>query len=65
MDPDTPEPLRRLITKLWHQDPRVRPSCAEVMRITELLMSEELRKWETMQATPPAAAAVEAARVEG
>jgi len=59
MDPDTPEPLRRLITKLWHQDPRVRPSCAEVMRLTEIMVSEELRKWQTMQAaaSPSQAAA--------
>lgn len=24
IDPDCPEPLRRLITKCWHQDPHVR-----------------------------------------
>lgn len=23
LDPDCPEPLRRLITKCWHQDPHV------------------------------------------
>jgi hypothetical protein len=38
VDPDCPEPLRRLITKCWHQDPHMRPSCAEVMRLTSIMI---------------------------
>ncbi len=38
MDADCPEPLRRLITKCWHQDPHMRPSCAEVMRLTAFMI---------------------------
>ena len=49
MDPECPEPLRRLITKCWHQDPRQRPSCADVMRLTDLLMQDELRKFEELR----------------
>lgn len=49
MDPDCPEPLKRLITKCWHQDPRQRPSCADVMRLTDLLMQDELRKYEELR----------------
>ena len=48
MDPDCPENLKRLITKCWHQDPRQRPSCADVMRLTDLMIQEELRKWERL-----------------
>lgn len=48
MDPDCPEGLRRLITKCWHQDPRQRPSCADVMRLTDLLIQEELHRWEPL-----------------
>ncbi len=46
MDPECPEPLRKLITKCWHQDPHMRPSPADIMRLTEFLIQEELRKWE-------------------
>lgn len=49
LDPDCPEPLRRLITKCWHQDPHMRPSCAEIMRLTELLLQEEIMRWEQLQ----------------
>jgi len=49
MDPDCPEPLKRLITKCWHQDSRQRPSCADVMRLTDLLMQDELRKYEELR----------------
>ena len=48
MDPDCPEPLKRLINKCWHQDPLQRPSCADVMRRTEILIQEELQKWERL-----------------
>lgn len=53
LDPDAPEPLRRLITKLWQQDPRLRPSCAEVMRFTEIMMQEESRRWEALAPQAP------------
>jgi serine/threonine protein kinase len=48
VDPDTPEPLKRLIKKCWHQDPHQRPSCAEIMRRTDILIQEELMRWETI-----------------
>ncbi len=51
MDPDCPEPLRKLVTKCWHQDPHMRPSPADIMRLTEFLIQEELRKWELPQAS--------------
>lgn len=46
IDPDCPEPLKRLITKCWHQDRHMRPSCGEIARLTEIYMQEELRRWE-------------------
>ncbi|KAL4420504.1 hypothetical protein ABPG75_010160 [Micractinium tetrahymenae] len=49
LDPDCPEPLRRLITKCWHQDPHMRPSCAEVMRLTAFMIQEEVHRWEQLQ----------------
>jgi hypothetical protein len=49
VDPDCPEPLKRLITKCWHQDPRQRPSCADVMRLTDLLIQDELRKYDQLR----------------
>lgn len=49
LDPDCPEPLRRLITKCWHQDPHMRPSCAEVMRLTAFMIQEELHRWTSLQ----------------
>lgn len=45
MDPETPEPLKRLIKKCWHQDPHQRPSCAEIHRRTDILIREELEKF--------------------
>ncbi|PSC71845.1 serine threonine kinase [Micractinium conductrix] len=54
MDPDTPEPLRRLITKCWHQDPRARPSCAEVARMAAYMIQEEVHRWEQLQNGGPA-----------
>jgi len=60
MDPDCPEPLKRLITKCWHQDPHQRPSCADVMRLTELMMQEEVRRWE--QLSPAASLDVRSGR---
>ena len=53
IDADTPEDLRRLIQKCWHPDPRVRPSCAEVMRLSEILLHQERKKelkWAESQA---------------
>jgi len=46
MDPDTPGQLKRLITKCWSQDARDRPSCAEVVKTTEILIREELKRLE-------------------
>ena len=43
MDTGTPEGLRRLIAKCWAQEPRDRPSCAEVMRLTAHLTQQERR----------------------
>jgi serine/threonine protein kinase len=51
MDPDCPEPLKRLIVKCWHQDPHQRPSCADIMRRTDILIQEELMKWEKFNPT--------------
>lgn len=49
MDPTCPEAVRRLISKCWAQDSRTRPSCAEVLRLTDILLQREIRK-ETMRA---------------
>ena len=38
VDPDCPDALRRLITRCWHQDQHMRPSPAELMRLTEFLI---------------------------
>jgi len=46
VDPDCPLGLQRLIGKCWHQDPHMRPSCAEISRLSEILIEQELRKWE-------------------
>ena len=46
VDPDTPERLKRLITKCWAQEPRERPSCAEVVKTTEILIRGELKRLE-------------------
>ena len=40
MDADCPDGLQRLISRCWHQDPHYRPSCAEIMRLTEILMQQ-------------------------
>lgn len=48
VDPECPESLRRLIMKCWHQDPHQRPSCADIMRLTDLLIREELRRWDQL-----------------
>ncbi|EFN52665.1 hypothetical protein CHLNCDRAFT_138610 [Chlorella variabilis] len=45
VDPDCPEPLRRLITKCWHQDPHMRPSCAEIMRLAAFMIQARRRHW--------------------
>mmetsp|Transcript_24383 Transcript_24383/g.62578 ORF Transcript_24383/g.62578 Transcript_24383/m.62578 type:complete len:1021 (-) Transcript_24383:270-3332(-) len=37
---DCPENLRRLITKCWRQDPGTRPSCAEVVRLLEIMLQD-------------------------
>jgi hypothetical protein len=43
MDPSSPEPVRRLISKCWAQDSRSRPSCADVLRLAEILIQREKR----------------------
>eukprot|EP00887_Chlorella_sp_A99_P004370 scaffold15.g4370.t1 len=53
IDPDTPEPLRKLITKCWHQDPHMRPSTAEIMRLTGWLIADEVRRWEALNSIGP------------
>ncbi|KAK2078084.1 hypothetical protein QBZ16_003952 [Prototheca wickerhamii] len=50
IDPGCPEPLRWLITKCWQQEPTLRPSCAELVRITELMIRAEVAKWEELHA---------------
>ncbi|KAK9807897.1 hypothetical protein WJX72_012460 [[Myrmecia] bisecta] len=44
IDADCPDPLRRLIQKCWHQDPHQRPSCAEIMRLTDILIQQEIKR---------------------
>ncbi|KAK9918851.1 hypothetical protein WJX75_007510 [Coccomyxa subellipsoidea] len=46
MDASFSEPLRRLIAKCWAQDPRARPSCYEIMRLTEILLAQAKRRSE-------------------
>jgi hypothetical protein len=46
LDPETPEPLKRLIRKCWHQDPHQRPSCADILRRLDILIRDELERWE-------------------
>lgn len=57
MDASTPEPLKRLIAKCWAQDPRVRPSCYEIMRLTEILLAQAKRRSEAESSSSPKAAA--------
>ncbi|KDD72426.1 protein kinase, partial [Helicosporidium sp. ATCC 50920] len=45
MDPACPEPLKWLILKCWHQQAHMRPSCAEIVRITDILMQNEFARW--------------------
>lgn len=44
MDPSSPDSVRRLISKCWAQDSRSRPSCAEVLRLAEILLQRERRR---------------------
>ena len=44
LDATAPEPVRRLITKCWAQDARSRPSCAEIMRLTDIILQQERRR---------------------
>ena len=44
MEPSCPEAVRRLISKCWAQDSRFRPSCAEVMRMADILLQQERRR---------------------
>lgn len=44
MDPTCPDSVRRLISKCWSQDSRSRPSCAEIMRMTDIFLQKERRK---------------------
>ena len=46
MDPETPSGLARLIKKCWHQDPHQRPSCADVLRRLDILIRDELERWD-------------------
>ena len=43
MDADCPNGLKRLIQKCWHQDPHQRPSCAEIVKLTDIMMQQEKR----------------------
>lgn len=40
LDPRWPEPLRTLISDCWHQDPRKRPSMAEVVKRLERIVRD-------------------------
>ena len=51
VDPDTPERLKRLITKCWSQSPKDRPSCAEIVKTTEILIREELKRLEDRESS--------------
>lgn len=44
MDADCPDGLKRLIQKCWHQDPHQRPSCAEIVRLTDIMMHQDMRR---------------------
>lgn len=44
MDADCPDGLRRLIQKCWHQDAHLRPSCAEIVRLADIMMQQDLRR---------------------
>lgn len=48
--PDCPLPLKKLITKCWHQDPHQRPSCTDIMRLSHILINEEKRRWKDVGA---------------
>ena len=57
MDPETPSGLARLIKKCWHQDPHQRPSCADVLRRLDILIREELERWDRYNVTRKSSAA--------
>mmetsp|Transcript_6547 Transcript_6547/g.18258 ORF Transcript_6547/g.18258 Transcript_6547/m.18258 type:complete len:1028 (-) Transcript_6547:381-3464(-) len=38
---DCPDNLRRLINKCWRQEPGTRPSCAEIVRLLEIMLSDD------------------------
>ena len=44
MDADCPNGLKRLIQKCWHQDPHQRPSCAEIVKLTDIMMHQDARR---------------------
>ncbi|KAL3141527.1 hypothetical protein ABBQ32_004776 [Trebouxia sp. C0010 RCD-2024] len=44
MAADCPDGLKRLIQKCWHQDPHQRPSCAEIVKLTDIMMPEDARR---------------------
>ena len=46
IDADCPEGLTKLIKKCWAQNPQQRPSAADIVRLTDILMQEVLKKWE-------------------
>ena len=43
MDSDCLNGLKRLIQKCWHQDPPQRPSCAETVKLTDIMMQQKKR----------------------
>lgn len=53
MDPDMPEPLKRLIQRCWAQDARQRLSCAEIMRLTEIIIREAVKQVPPQSPLPP------------
>jgi serine/threonine protein kinase len=57
MDPETPSGYARLIKKCWHQDPHQRPSCADVLRRLDILIRDELERWDRYAVTRKSSAA--------
>ncbi len=57
MDPETPSGYARLIKKCWHQDPHQRPSCSDVLRRLDILIRDELERWDRYTVTRKSSAA--------
>uniref|UniRef100_A0A061RK97 Sh2 domain-containing protein n=1 Tax=Tetraselmis sp. GSL018 TaxID=582737 RepID=A0A061RK97_9CHLO len=45
-----PENLKRLINKCWRQDPASRPSCAEIVRLLEIMLSDNRESQKSLYA---------------